>query len=71
MLRRESVLRIVLEELTAELDLDIIGRLDGLSQSLSSTPDSRDSPTKTQVRVNQPRHNLDLSRVWGVISNAE
>lgn len=45
------MLRIELGELTAELDLDIIGRLDSLSQSLSSTPDSRDSPTKTPVSL--------------------
>ncbi|XP_076143716.1 autophagy-related protein 2 homolog A [Alosa pseudoharengus] len=57
-LHRESVLRIELGELTAELDLDIIGRLDCISQSLSST-DSH-SPTKTQTQCIEQRSSLSL-----------
>ncbi|XP_031424762.1 autophagy-related protein 2 homolog A [Clupea harengus] len=59
-LHRTSVLRVELGEMTAELDLDIIGRLDRLSKSLSSNPDACASPAKTPTQCIEQRSSLTL-----------
>ncbi|KAL2088636.1 hypothetical protein ACEWY4_015535 [Coilia grayii] len=59
-LQRTSVLRVELGELTSELDLDIIGRLDCLSQSLSCTSQACDSPAKSPTQCVEQRSSLSL-----------
>ncbi|XP_063044404.1 autophagy-related protein 2 homolog A isoform X2 [Engraulis encrasicolus] len=60
MLQRTSVLRVELGELTSELDLDFIGRLDCLSRALSSTSQTSDSPTKSPTQCVEQRSSLTL-----------
>ncbi|KAJ0002898.1 hypothetical protein NQD34_008047 [Periophthalmus magnuspinnatus] len=52
-LRRESVVRIELAELTAELDLDILSRLSNLSRSFSHCPSQSPSPGQTQTQCSE------------------
>ncbi|KAJ0049937.1 hypothetical protein NL108_005250 [Boleophthalmus pectinirostris] len=48
--RKESVVRIELAELTAELDLDILSRLSNLSRAFSHCPSQSPSPGHTQTQ---------------------
>lgn len=47
--RRESVVRVELAELTAELDLDILTRLGNLSKAFSHCPTQTTGPGLSQV----------------------
>lgn len=50
-LRRESVVRVELAELSAELDLDVISRLGSLSKAFSYCPTQTTGPGLVQVVV--------------------
>ncbi|XP_030620868.1 autophagy-related protein 2 homolog A [Chanos chanos] len=58
--RRDSVVRIELGELTTELDLDILGRLDGLVQALSHCPVQTVGPMHSQTQTVELRSSLTL-----------
>lgn len=47
--RRDSSLRVELGELTTEIDLDILGRLDSITQALSHCPNQPKKPGNSQV----------------------
>lgn len=47
--RRDSSLHVELGELTTEVDLDIISRLESIIQALSHNPSQLNKPTNTQV----------------------
>lgn len=47
--RRDSVVRVELAELTAELDLDILSRLGSLSKAFSHCPTQTAGPRLAQV----------------------
>lgn len=49
-LRRDSVVRVELAELSAELDLDILSRLGSLSQAFSYRPTQRTGSDRIQVK---------------------
>lgn len=51
MVRRESVVRVELAELSAELDLDILSRLGNLSKAFSHCPTQTVGPGLTQVQL--------------------
>lgn len=48
-LRRSSVVRVELAELSAELDLDILSRLESLSKAFSYCPNQTPGPGLVQV----------------------
>lgn len=48
-MHRDSSLRVELDELATEIDLDIVGRLDSIIQALSHCPSQPTKPTNTQV----------------------
>lgn len=52
MLRRDSVVRVELGELSAELDLDVLSRLEPLSRAISHCPtQTGGGPIHTQVNT--------------------
>lgn len=55
-LRRDSVVRVELAELSAELDLDVISRLGNLSKAFSHCPSQTVGPGLTQVEQNILEH---------------
>ncbi|XP_028824130.1 autophagy-related protein 2 homolog A-like [Denticeps clupeoides] len=58
-IRRDSTLRVEFGELTAELDLDIIGRLELLSQSLSSVSE-KDTPSNSLGQTSEFYSSISL-----------
>lgn len=58
--RRDSVLRVELGELSAELDLDILSRLESLSKALSYCPTERGGSVHTQTQSSELHSSLSI-----------
>ncbi|XP_060783916.1 autophagy-related protein 2 homolog A [Neoarius graeffei] len=66
-LRRDSSLRIELDKLTTEIDLDILGRMDGIIQALSHCPSQPTKPTNTQPQLFELQSSLVLLSPYAVL----
>lgn len=56
LLRRDTTVRLNLAELTAELDLDVLNRLETLSRALSHTPSQPQMPLQVALPAVCPQH---------------
>ncbi|KAF4091423.1 hypothetical protein AMELA_G00036730 [Ameiurus melas] len=65
--RRDSSLHVELGELTTEVDLDILGRLDSIIQALSHCPSPPEKPANTQTHLFELHSSLVLLSPYAVL----
>ncbi|KAF7707420.1 autophagy-related protein 2 homolog A [Silurus meridionalis] len=66
-MRRESSLRVELGELTTEIDLDILGRLDNIIHALSHCPTQPNKPANTKPHLSELQSSLVLLSPYAVM----